>query len=188
MYCSKCGTVLPEESVACYKCATPTFRAHAKPEATVNFGRILATVGAIILAVLCVGFAVIALSSNQSIAKHIPSSIPVPTRTTIINEIFDIPANSWKPIGFQLDRQVFLQGGFKVQASGQGENVEVLLMTAEEYQNWSQSNSFSSFVRTGYVTREKFSATLAPGRYVLVFNNYRALFTSVTVASEVYFD
>lgn len=188
MYCSKCGTVLPEESVACYKCATPTFlhKPEKKKDSSVNAGRIVATVVAVLLAVVGVGFAVIVLSSNSSITRNIPSSVPVPTRTTVINEIFDIPANSWKHITFQTNRQIFLQGGFKVQSSGQGETVEVLLMTDMEYADWSQSNSFRSFVRTGYVTRDKFSTTL--GTYVLVFNNYRALFSSVTVASEVYYD
>src|SRR5688500_11538385 len=59
MFCAKCGTVLPEDAVVCYRCAAPTSGANVQPKARTNTLLIVVAVIAAIIILPIAGFFVL---------------------------------------------------------------------------------------------------------------------------------
>lgn len=196
IYCSKCGTSLPDEAIVCYKCAAAT---SVKPQQIekekrpiVRASNVVAGLATFILLGLAgVGIIVAIIMFSQNRPPNSPLPIPPAIsqliRTTIFNEFKGVPANSYWVSEFNVDRSAKLTCGFKVQGSG-SPTAEVLILPINELENWKQSKEFRTVCRSGYVNRDKCTRNIQPGRYALVFNNYADILNAKTIAAEIYYE
>lgn len=77
-------------------------------------------------------------------------------------------------------------GRFKARG-GSGNDVEVLLLTKEGYENWANGHSCQQccFYQSGRVTTGHLDVSLPTGDYVLVFSNKFSVFSSKIVDSDI---
>ena len=79
-----------------------------------------------------------------------------------------------------------LVGSFHA-SGGTGNDIQVAIMSESEFENWKNSHQAGTYYSTGRTTSGEFNVRVAPGRYVIAFNNTFSLLSekSVTVQMEI---
>lgn len=104
--------------------------------------------------------------------------------TEIVNEMFEVPAASYKYFSFTLNTTANVSGKFE--ASGGSNDIDCLLVDEDEFINFENGNAFRVFYQSNYTTRGKFNKRLSAGTYYLIFNNSKAMVTNKIVTAEIY--
>lgn len=110
-------------------------------------------------------------------------SAQVGNSQTIVNDTFRVGAGTFKYYPFTLDTESRLSCGFS--ASGGANDIEVVVIPANEFENYKNFGSFQSYYKSGYVPQGAFNMSLAPGAYLIIFNNSKALMTNKVVKAHV---
>ena len=137
-----------------------------------------------VLAVVLVGIVVLANS-------HTPLGAPRLRNVPVIEEIASgqivVRANGLVQYRFQVTpqmRDAHVTGQFNA-SGGNGNDIEALLATEDEFTNWINGHQARVNYGTGRKTADTFDVRLAPGRYCLAFNNRFSLLTAKEVFLEV---
>jgi len=203
MFCPKCGTDLPEDSQFCRKCgrslnvapvggATGTggaALAAPKPRPRIALWILL------LLLLLLIVWAVWQRSQRYIGAKASPQLIPpqliLPQlhKVTVGTGAITVRAASYAyytlavPAGA---KNVTLQGRFRA-AGGIGNDIEVFLLSQDDYTNWQNGHAARALYNSGKVTVGEVGAVLpnVAGTYYLVFNNKFSLLTPKAVEESL---
>jgi uncharacterized membrane protein YvbJ len=103
---------------------------------------------------------------------------------TIIDSSDAVQANSYIYFEFELTDQSRVYGQF--QAQGGSNDINCLLVDADEFVNVENGNAGRAFYESRYTTRGKIDKTLPKGNYVLVFDNRKALMTNKVVTAKIF--
>jgi hypothetical protein len=91
--------------------------------------------------------------------------------------IFDVPSGAYN---------VSIKGHFSA-TGGTGNDIDALLLTADDYVNWQNGHTFQTLYNSGQVTQETVNVKLPEdgGKYYFVFNNKFSLFTPKAVQANL---
>ena len=120
----------------------------------------------ICLSVLIAIFAITALAQDS--AKQRSDQVPASNYTAL------------NPVTFT--QTTHIKGRFKA-TGGSHNDIQMLIMDSDEFENFKNNNQFKAFYDSGKVTVGKFDVTLAPGTYVIVYNNKWSLITPKVVTT-----
>jgi hypothetical protein len=107
---------------------------------------------------------------------------------TIVNGSFVVPPRTFKPfeivVGDGMARP-WIEGTFT--ASGANNDIEVLLLDEQQYNNWQNRHDFRSAYASGRVTADKFRIELPnePGKYFMIFSNRFSIFSNKGVVADL---
>ncbi len=190
MFCPKCGSDVPADSQFCPKCGhgqTSIAVAPKKQGTAVKW-----TLGVVVFIVLC--WAVWQLSlhafsgSAPSAAQESPlqqhsqstgnMAFPVDARGAY-NYKFTVPAGALNAT---------LKGHF-VADGGSGKDIDVVIVSEDEYVNWQNGHPTKALYNSGKVTQDTISIALpavpAAATYYVVFNNKFSLLTPKAVQANL---
>lgn len=80
-----------------------------------------------------------------------------------------------------------VKGNFRV-LDGDGKDIEVKIMTADEYASWSRYGEATINYSSGRVPNGRIDKDLNPGAYYLVFSNYYSSNKNKTIEADVYIE
>jgi hypothetical protein len=194
MFCSKCGTELPDDSQFCRKCGVAMH--------TVSTGGAAAAVAparepvevekhkksgankvvCFVTILLALGFWWVA-SSNSPSARLIQQIAKQQHTETLQN-----PALSLNPTGFAYFKlevpanasDATLQGNFTA-SGGSGNDVEAYVMSEADFVNWQNGHAAKTYYNSGKVTIGTINVHVPAGRCYFVFNNKFSLLSSKSV-------
>lgn len=204
VYCTKCGTDLPEDSQFCRKCgqpiAVPTASMPAAPAAPTTSTatksnrpeRIPLFLGVLVIVALLGWFVDHQMQQARTTPLPLPSQSAVPQtpplrlhRVTIgTGAVTVAAANSiYFPLPVPATATVVkLQGHFTA-TGGTGNDIEVYLLNQDQFVNWQNGHATPTYYNSGRVTVGDIDATLPndAGTYYLIFNNKFSLITPKAV-------
>lgn len=213
MFCNRCGTELPDNSQFCLKCgntlpataSTPTPTATGTGAATAratvpvparSTPKPSRYIGTAVLALILVGVVWWTISSqkqnslpNASPSVQLRQLSPVPHTQPIVNTAFTVNASSGLYYKFLVP-----QGAYNVTVDGRlsatggsGNDIEAYLLNEDEFVNWQNGHSTSTYFSSGRVTQGSINAQLpsGAGTYYVVFNNKFSLLTPKAVQASV---
>lgn len=178
--------------------ATPTRRPEdsaplAKPEHSVRFSwgfRI-----ALALVLLLGGTWIFSAYSHAGAADNSGQDSPsllshwVSVTVPIVRGQVEVPPSKY--LSWQIDvpgsnvRNYRVTGHYSALGGG-GNDIAAVIASEDEFQNWINGHqSRAAYASPGRVTTGKIDVMLAPGRYVLAFNNRFSLFTAKAVFAEI---
>jgi zinc-ribbon domain len=204
MFCTKCGTDLPDDSRFCRGCghtlgavstgggaaAAPARVAPvpAKPKSRFTYWHYVAL---LILVFLAGTWYVQNKSSNP---------LPVPTQSARVpqpqlhtqgtgDKAFTVNAGGVYYFTFEMPTGAFnatLKGHFAA-SGGAGNDVEAFVVSEDDFVNWRNGHSVKALYNSGRVTQETLNVFLPtnPGKYILVFSNKFSLLTPKAVQADV---
>ena len=73
-------------------------------------------------------------------------------------------------------------------AGGSGNDIQIVLANEEEFANWINGHEARLYYSTGKKTADHFNLRLAPGVYILAFNNKFSLLNDKVVSGDVQLD
>lgn len=207
MFCHYCGTNLSDDAVFCKSCgksltsAAPS-NATSTPAIAVQEQR---SVGnrkpktglwiLLALLLLVVGWALISHSpgAKQFRGEAVqPTPIqpqPQPHNVVLTNPAFTLKAGQGIHYTFKLPpnaSSVQVEGTFSASGGG-GNDVEVYLMSEDDFVNWHNNHSINPFYNSGRITQSTLNVNLpsGTGTYYLVFTNRFSLLTPKAVQTSI---
>jgi len=113
-----------------------------------------------------------------------PQPPPPPQSHFIVNTAFTVAPAYMTFYPFEVTRPGSrVTGSFR--ASGGKNDIQVLILTADELENFKNGNASRSFYNSDWVTVGNIDVRLPQGSYYLVFNNLPALFTNKVVTASI---
>jgi pre-peptidase len=111
----------------------------------------------------------------------------LPHTDTIIDSAFTVSAMSSKYYGFEVPTGatgIRVDGHFAA-TGGTGNDIQVLVLSEDDFVNWQNGHPASACYDSGKVTQSTITATLpGPGTYYLVFSNTFSLLTPKAVQAR----
>lgn len=199
MFCSKCGTDLPDDSQFCRKCGqalanTPTGGREVSAPVGPKPRRSIAIWFLAPLLLLVVCWAIWQMNEHGAYGTGTPSHQSMPFfrqlhRVTIGTGALTVPASNFTyyklpvPLGAT---DVRVQGRFSA-TGGAGNDIEVYLLNQDSFTNWQNGHTAGTFYNSGKVTVGELSATLPndAGTYYLVFDNRFSLLSPKAVQESM---
>ena len=200
MFCHYCGTTLSDDAVFCKSCgksltssapstnASPASAAPALAPTPVA-KRKPKTALWILLALLAV---VVwwALTNESPGAKQLRGTVvPQPHTQLLTNPVFTLKAGQGLHYTFKVPpngASVHVEGTFSA-SGGSGNDIEVYLLSEDEFVNWQNNHPVKTFYNSGRITQSTLSVDLPSGAatYYLIFTNKFSLLTPKAVQASV---
>lgn len=210
MFCSKCGTDIPEDSRFCRSCgqtvgvvSTGGGAAAAparipKPAPQPKSKSVLKTVagdfGLGIVAGLVLLVVVVVWHVQYANRQPLPTATtqaPKPQLHTqnIDEKAFTVNAGGAVHFTFEAPAGAFnvnLKGHFAA-TGGTGNDIEVYVLTEDDLVNWQNGHTVNTLYNSGRVTQETVNVALPTdaGKYCLVFNNKFSFLTPKAVQTDI---
>jgi hypothetical protein len=204
MFCPKCGLDLPDDSQFCRKCGqaqsvTPTGSGAAAAAAP---ARTSTTVpqrqgSSTLLKVLCglpLFFLVCWLVWHASLGAfggHVTAEAPQPLqhKLSLPTGAFTVGAGSTNNSKFIVPAGAFnvtMTGHFSA-TGGFGNDIEVFILTEDEFVNWQNGHPVKAFYNSGKVTQDTINLTLPSdaATYYVVFSNKFSLLIPRAVQASI---
>lgn len=205
VFCSKCGTDLPDDSQFCRKCgqllgpaAQTTSAGTVAPAPAVKSQRMIAIW--FLLPILCLLVWFLGWGSGWRSQEQQKTTLPgtqqkqqppppqlhrvaIGTGAVTINAASSAYFTMPVPTGAV---DVRVQGHFTA-AGGRGNDIEVYLLDQDQFTNWQNGHATPTYYNSGKVTVGDMNAVLPndAGTYYLVFNNKFSLITPKAVQENV---
>lgn len=203
MFCTRCGIDLPDDSHFCRKCgqalsgsqsigAGTGISAAAAPRKAKRV-RSSFVLGLIVVLLLLGWLANHAFQQDKSHSSPVSQfSLPPAPRLHTVKigtGAVTVNANSYSYFTLAVPADatdVRMQGHFTAMG-GSGNDIEVYVVSEDEFTNWKNGHSTPSFYNSGKVTVSDLNASLpnGAGTYYLVFNNKFSLLTPKAVQENV---
>lgn len=116
--------------------------------------------------------------SNTNSSSNVQSNYQ-----TVVNDTFAVNAGQYRYYKFDLETNSQVVG--RVEASGGSNDIDTIVMDADEFTNFQNRGAFRSYYHSGYTTIGKIDLNLSAGLYYVVFSNSNALFTNKVVKAKV---
>lgn len=201
MFCTKCGTDLPDDSRFCRSCgqtlgvvstgggaAAAPARIAPKPKSRFTYWHY---VGLLVL---------VLLGGTWYVQNMRKSALPLPEQSRQVaqpqlhtqgtgDKAFTVNAGGIYYFTFEMPAGAFnttLKGHFSA-TGGAGNDVEAFVVTEDDFVNWQSGHSVKALYNSGRVTQETLNLPLPPnpGKYLLVFSNKFSLLTPKAVQADV---
>jgi hypothetical protein len=101
-------------------------------------------------------------------------SIETPTKTRIVDQVFNVAAGRFNWFNFHLDKQSTVTGRFDL-TGNRSSDIYAYIINTVEFDNLRNNRLFRSWYMSGKVVSGSIYATLPPGNYLLVFSNTHSL-------------
>lgn len=203
MFCSKCGTDIPEDSRFCRSCGQTLGTVSTGGGAAAAPARIPAPepapkrslpvgVGVGLLLVGALGMAWFIQSRNREPLPLPQSSYaarPQLHTQTTGDKAFTVNAGGSYFYKFEVPAGAYnvnLKGHFSA-TGGTGNDIEAYLLTEDELVNWQNGHTVKTLYNSGRVTQETVNVALPAdgGKYCLVFNNKFSFLTPKAVQTNI---
>ncbi len=112
-----------------------------------------------------------------------PVTVPIVSE----NDMLFVPARGYVSRSFEVTPDMTdatVTGHFQA-AGGRGNDIQAVLATEEDFQNFINGHPSRVYYTTGQTTTGSLNVRLGPGKYVLGFSNRFALFSPKSVTSNV---
>lgn len=192
MFCPSCGKELPEGSKFCLDCGKPIGATSPTLEKKSRRPTLRAIgIGLLILLLVGLFWLTTELTNKTSTpAFNPPARTPVlvPMSTKLFTGQLVIKAGHYVTRTFAVEpgMQNFRVIGDFNASGGSGNDIQAVLADEDEFQNWINGHQARVFYSTDKITNGKLDVgPLAPGRYVLAFNNTFSTFSDKYVFAEV---
>jgi hypothetical protein len=182
MFCIKCGNQLPEESPFCSKCGTA--QALRKKSGSKTLYVLLALLALVVLALVWPQLNKMNTSPGilASARGLVPASTKLLTGETVVKAGGYVTNTFTVEPGMQNFR---IAGHFKA-SGGSGNDIQVVIATEDDFDNWINGHQAKVFYGTEQITDGNLNVgPLAPGKYVLAFSNKFSLLTTKYVSAEI---
>lgn len=97
---------------------------------------------------------------------------------------FVVDAGSYRYWSFEVSRSARVFGQFRTQAGG-GNDIRVLVIDEDEFENFRSGRNVRSYSDSGRVTAGELDLRLRSGRYVLIFDNRSSPYSNRSIASKL---
>jgi hypothetical protein len=183
MFCMRCGTVVPDGPQFCPKCGavTGSTQMQKRSGASKTFYVVITLLGLALLVLLWPQLTKITSSSGLPLGL-------VPASDKLFSGQFVVKAGGYVTNSFNVEpgMQNFRIAGRFQAAGGSGNDIQAVLATEDEFQNWVNGHEAKVFYSTAQTTTGNLNiGPLAPGRYVLAFSNKFSLLSDKNVSAEV---
>jgi predicted nucleic acid-binding Zn ribbon protein len=194
MHCPSCGKTIPDESAFCLQCGKPIPSATGEAKKTNPletiwkiFAALVVIIGAIFLFVYISN-----RKSPPSSTNPLNAIMRIPLRlhrVTIGTGALTVAAEGFVYYTLSVPpsaTQVNIQGRFSATGGG-GNDIEVYVLSQDEFINWKNGHPAQTFYNSGKVTVGTLNVTLpnGAGSYYLVFNNRFSLLTPKAVQEDI---
>jgi hypothetical protein len=182
MFCPTCGAQNPDGFRYCNVCGKdpktaiqPTTTAKSKEEPRVESH----TLRNLAIGVIVVVIGLVVLNNLRT------SGAPgISTREALTPESFQVGPGQIQYFTFTLSGSGRVTGRFEA-TGGTGNDIEAAIMTADEFENWKNGHQARVFYQSGKVTVGTVNTVLAPGTYILAFNNRFSMLTAKNISSTL---
>jgi zinc-ribbon domain len=190
MFCSKCGSEIPDDSQFCRKCgrsltaATPSGAGAAAAPAPIQASKPKSRKALWILLPIFLLVVWWAVTSHSPGAQQFQQLVKQ-QHTQAINQDFTVKSNGY--YYFKLDvpagaTSVRLQGNFSA-IGGSGNDIEAYILPENDFVNWQNRHEAKTFYNSGKVTVSNVAVNLPSdsGTYYFVFDNRFSLLSEKSV-------
>lgn len=202
MFCSKCGTDLPGDSLFCRSCgqtqtvvSTGGGAAAAPARIPISVSKpkgksAIWIVAGLVLIVALFGVWYVQNGSRQPMSTATARvAQPKLYAQNMGDKAFTVKAGSAQYFSFEAPTGAFnvnLKGHFEA-TGGTGNDIEVYVLTADDLVNWQNGHTVKALYDSGRVTQETVSVALHPGagKYCVVFNNKFSFLTPKAVQADI---
>jgi hypothetical protein len=191
MICPKCEAEIPQHSTFCLRCGS-SLNVAPRQSLTPVLGIALGVLIGVVI--LIVSVTLFFLFGGGLFHGSNVGSTPAPTFTSplrpqskdLIAGAFTVGANNNYAIPFTVEQSSY-QGKVigKFTARGGKNDINVMVMSQDDYVNYTDHNQYRIFYESGFVTVGRLNVSLTSGSYYLVFDNQPALITSKAVEAYV---
>ena len=122
--------------------------------------------------------------SEKTASVPAPPPPPVFVTQVIVDETISVPSTEYVRYQFAIEKEGNLTGNFKARG-GSGNDIQVLVMSEDDYTNWKNGHKAKAFYDSDKITVGKIDLNLGPGTYSLVFNNKFGMLFAKTVEAHV---
>jgi len=91
-------------------------------------------------------------------------------QTQTVEKAVSVNASSYSWFEYNYEQTTTLSGRFRA-TGGNKNDIRVMIMDADSFENYKNGSEFKIYYDSGRVTVSNFKATLAAGKYYLVFDN-----------------
>lgn len=193
MFCSKCGTDLPEDSQFCRKCGTSLSTvttssggaaapapAKAKPSVRTPF-----KIAGVLVLLFLVVVAVLLFMPDKNGTSTIQQIGKQQRTATLNNPALIVKAISYNATKFDIPAgavNALLNGTFTARG-GLGNDIDVLVLSQDDFVNWQNRHPYKYVYSSGKVTTGTLNVTLPAnaGTYYLVFDNRFSLMSEKSI-------
>ena len=202
MFCTKCGTDLPNDSRFCRSCgqtlgavstgggaaaAPARIATPAKPKSRFTYWHYVA----LLILVFIGGTWYVQNMKGRGLSLPEQSTRPQPQSHTqgTGDKAFTVNAGGIYYFTFEMPDGPFnatLKGHFAA-TGGTGNDVEAFVVTEDDFVNWQKGHPVKALYNSGRVTQETLNLSLPPnpGKYLLVFSNKFSLLTPKALQADI---
>jgi hypothetical protein len=109
----------------------------------------------------------------------------IPEGRYIVNTAFTVKAGQARYWEFDVGRKgCNVSGRFRAEG-GSGNDIEVYVLDADQFENWNNGHTTPTHYNSGRVTVANINVSLPSGHFFLVFNNKYSVVTSKAITASV---
>jgi hypothetical protein len=111
--------------------------------------------------------------------------ISASAQKVVAEKALTVQAGGYSWYNYNFTNQARLYGKFRAQG-GSKNDIQMLIMDTDEFENWKNGNQYRRYYDSGSVTVATFDVSLPKGSYVMVFSNRSAILSPKAVTIYFY--